>query len=72
MSYVWEIFAKVCVCVITKIAAEVTLSLRIGDPGQDRVGVGGSLILGQSFFRALNSLPFPYCLYIFSLLVNRG
>lgn len=45
MSYVWEIFAKVCVCVITKIAAEVTLSLRIGDPGQDRswLGLGAPL-----------------------------
>lgn len=72
MSCVWEIFAKVCVRVITEIAAEVTLSLRTGDPGQDRAGVGGSLILGQSSFRVLNSLPFANSLYILTPIATRG
>ena len=43
MSCVWEIFAKVCICVITKIAAQVTLSLRFRDPGQERLGLWASL-----------------------------
>lgn len=75
MSCVWEIFAKVCICVITKIAAEVTLSLRFRDPGQYKVGSCGLPYLGSVFLQSpegRNRLPFLYYLYILPFLQTKA